>query len=97
MTKPIGYYTSHTPGDGSVLDELQEQYGACLENMSETDKTWLLFSLALHFYSQIPENHSSQTEDLFEKTIAHLPKHDQLGLCQAIISYLRDIPSPEQS
>ncbi|BAZ54192.1 hypothetical protein NIES4103_68770 (plasmid) [Nostoc sp. NIES-4103] len=47
MGKPLGYYTNHTPGDGTLLDDLEKEFGSCFENMSKGDKFYLINSLAI--------------------------------------------------
>ena len=51
MTHPVGYYTSYTPGDTGILDQLQELYGPRFEQM---ERQWkLLFRGALATYVAI--------------------------------------------
>ncbi len=44
--KPLGFYTSYTPGCGGTLDQLQERYGARLEGISQLGKQMLRATLA---------------------------------------------------
>lgn len=45
MTKPVGYYCSVTPGDGSLLDELQEEFGSTFEGLTKLQKLQILNTL----------------------------------------------------
>ncbi|MBH8564997.1 hypothetical protein I8748_22905 [Nostoc sp. CENA67] len=47
MGEPLGYHTNHTPGDGTLLDDLEKEFGSHFENMSEGDKFYLINSLAI--------------------------------------------------
>ncbi|MBU7584450.1 MAG: hypothetical protein KAF91_16305 [Nostoc sp. TH1S01] len=51
MNKPIGYFTSTMPGDGSYLDELQQQYGSTLEQLGKVEKLLLLHSIVQNLLS----------------------------------------------
>lgn len=46
MTKPIGYYTSYTPGDEGLLAEMQEAWGAQLQSLTNFERTWLISQIA---------------------------------------------------
>jgi hypothetical protein len=46
MTKPLGYYTSYTPGDRSTFAELEEMFGTNLETLTVREKLFLIGSLA---------------------------------------------------
>lgn len=52
MGKPLGYYTNHTPGDGTLLDDLEKEFGSCFENMTNRDKFYLMNSLAISLCTQ---------------------------------------------
>ena len=45
MSKPIGYFTSTMPGDGSYLDDLQSLYGSTFEKLGRTEKLLILESV----------------------------------------------------
>ena len=51
MSKPIGYFTSAMPGDGSYLDELQQQYGSTFEQLSKIEKLLLLHGVVQNILS----------------------------------------------
>ncbi|MEH2348117.1 MAG: hypothetical protein V7K55_08955 [Nostoc sp.] len=42
MSKPVGYFTSYTINDGSLLDSLQERYGSTFELMTKREKLFLI-------------------------------------------------------
>ncbi|WP_267923092.1 hypothetical protein [Nostoc mirabile] len=35
MSKPIGFFTSYTINDGSLVESLQEEYGSTFELMTQ--------------------------------------------------------------
>jgi hypothetical protein len=45
MTKPIGYFTSHTPGDGTVFDQLENRFGTQLQGMGQEEKYCLMAAI----------------------------------------------------
>lgn len=44
--KPLGYFTSVTPGDGSTLNDLQTRYGSGLEHLTKAQKLLLLVRIS---------------------------------------------------
>jgi len=46
MTKPIGYYTSYTPGDEGLLAEMQEAWGAQFQLLTNTERTWMIHRIS---------------------------------------------------
>jgi hypothetical protein len=89
MTKPIGYYTSYTPGDDSYLESLQEKYGATFEQMTKREKFYLLGALA----SQLCVEQSGETRneiyELATEANVNLSQSDRAGLIEALIAQLR--------
>ena len=47
-TKPLGNYTSYTPGDTGILHQIQERYGAQFQGISRLGK--LIFRASLAAY-----------------------------------------------
>lgn len=95
MSKPLGFYTSYTPGDGSPLEQLQEQWGAYFEKMTQTDKAYILHAIAENYYIEEPNSPSEQVQETFRELILNLPTHDQLGIAEALINQIRYTPSAE--
>jgi hypothetical protein len=89
MTKPIGHYTSYTPGDRSYLESLQERYGSFFEKITKREKLFLVSSLA----SQLCGDASGETRnEIYEVGVEIqqcLPISDQEGLLEALVAQIR--------
>lgn len=89
MSKPLGYYTSHTPGDNSLFDLLQEKYGATLEKITKREKLSILMILASnlshHLEGGVRGEIYADAREMTEK----LSLSDQAGIMEAIISQIR--------
>jgi hypothetical protein len=96
--KPLGHYTSHTPGDGSILDSLVEKYGSTFSEMDEFTK-WLIFHrIVLQFAKKLKPNTFDDevslsikiTKEQYEllNQIDQLTESEQLGLLTALIAQL---------
>ena len=53
MSKPLGYYTSYTPDEDSLLEKLQKQYGSAFEKISKREKLSILMILASNLGCQM--------------------------------------------
>lgn len=42
---PVEKFTSHTPGDGTVFDQLERQFGSCLEELGQEEKYCLMAAI----------------------------------------------------
>lgn len=97
MSKPLGFYTSAMPNDGSYLDEMQSKYGSTLADMPRTLKAALLMKLAENLLSteiqlagtmvsqgELSELHTISAEVYHRVTIS-----EQLGLAEAIVNQLK--------
>lgn len=97
MTKPIGYYCSVTPGDGSFLDQLQEEFGSTFEELNRLEKLFLLHSLTSNLLqteikmvgsypaSQAQQRMTPVMKDINEKLLIG----EHLGLADAIVNQLK--------
>lgn len=97
MSKPIGYFTSTMPGDGSYLDELQSMFGSRFEKLGRTEKILILQSVLQNLLQAETAAHglestaqaialaSSITPDIRESVT--LEEH--LGLAEALINQLK--------
>lgn len=92
MSKPIGYYAAHTPGDGTYFDELETQYGSMLEKMNRRQKLYLIMTIAAELSSQCPD------EDVTVCEVSHIPAKvnelvstsDAEGLIEFLINQVRN-------
>ncbi|WP_017314933.1 hypothetical protein [Mastigocladopsis repens] len=86
----IGYWTHHTPGDGSYLELLQEKYGAQLEGINKREKLYLITSVASHLYCTIPDREArNEIQTVAQEIPTQLSVCDQEGLIEALINQVR--------
>ncbi|OYE02789.1 hypothetical protein [Nostoc sp. 'Peltigera membranacea cyanobiont' 232] len=97
MTKPIGYYCPVTPGDGSFLDELQEEFGSTFEELNRLEKILLLHSLTsnllqteIKMVGSYPASQAQQrTTPVIKSVRKNLLIREHLGLIDAIVNQLK--------
>jgi hypothetical protein len=83
MTHPIGYYTSYSPGRdaGTLLDQLQQRYGAQLQGMHRLSKMAFRAALANYITQQVAwkDNPSEAMDmaDALESAWAEIWEHDE--------------------
>lgn len=97
MSKPIGYFTSTMPGDGSYLDDLQTRYGSTFEKLGRTEKLLILESVVKNLLQAETAAHglistgqamvlaSSITPGIRES----VKLTEQIGLAEALINQLK--------
>ncbi|MHC5722630.1 MAG: hypothetical protein ACYTXY_00415 [Nostoc sp.] len=97
MSKPIGFFTSAMPGDGSYLDYLQSIYGSTFEKLSKTEKLLILESVVknlivaetgmhgLNYRAAAVAQASSITPGIRES----VSLSEQIGLAEALINQLK--------
>ncbi|MDZ8239704.1 MAG: hypothetical protein RMZ69_21570 [Nostoc sp. ChiQUE01a] len=89
MTKPIGYFTSYSPGDGSLLESLQEEYGSTFERMTKREKLFLIFSIASQLCEQAPGKCRDEIYVVGYQVNSSLSLKDREGLLEALINQVR--------
>lgn len=89
MSKPLGYYTSYTPGDDSLLERVQEKYGSSFEKITKREKLVILTVLASHIGCQLEGDVRSEIFALAKDMTSELSLSDQAGVMEAIISQIR--------
>ncbi|PHK31389.1 hypothetical protein VF14_24480 [Nostoc linckia z18] len=89
MSKPLGHYTSYTPGDGSYLESLQEHYGSMFEKISRREKLFLISGLASHLCVLEPGETRDEIYKLSVQLQIQLEESDQKGLLEALIAQVR--------
>lgn len=97
MSKPIGFFTSTMPGDGSYLDDLQSLYGSTFEKLGRTEKLLILESVVKNLLQAETAAHglkstvssmalaSSITPGIRES----VKLNEQIGLAEALINQLK--------
>ncbi len=89
MTKPVGYYISYSLGDGSLLEQLEEEYGSTFQKISKREKLLLIQSLATELGDSLHELPRDEIYQLQEKLNTQLSQSDRAALIQALISQIR--------
>ncbi|MEH1911265.1 hypothetical protein [Nostoc sp.] len=89
MSKPIGFFTSYTPGDISLLGALQEDYGPMLEKMTQREKLFLISAIAAQLCDQAPGRCRDEIYVVGHQINSSLPPADRAGLVEALINQVR--------
>lgn len=89
MSKPLGYYTAYTPGDDSLLGELQDKYGTAFEKISKREKLIILTVLASHIGCQLDGDCRAEIFAIAKQMTEQLTIADQAGIMEAIIVQVR--------
>ncbi|MHC5614091.1 MAG: hypothetical protein ACYTXA_24630 [Nostoc sp.] len=90
MTKPLGYYTSYTPGDESLLERVQEEYGSAFEKMTKREKLSIVMILASDISARLDDGAVRGEIYTVARMMAdQLSPSDQTGVIEAIISQIR--------
>ncbi|MEH2174806.1 hypothetical protein [Nostoc sp.] len=89
MSKPLGYYTGYTPGDNSLLETVQEEYGSTFEKMTKREKLVILTVLASHIGCQLDGDVRGEIFAIAKQMRDELSLSDQAGVMEAIISQVR--------
>jgi hypothetical protein len=89
MTKPVGYYTSSTINDGSLLESLKEQYGQTFELMTKREKLFLISAVAIQLCDQSPGRCREEIYVVGHQINSSLPVGDREGLIEALINQVR--------
>ncbi|MEH2287151.1 hypothetical protein [Nostoc sp.] len=89
MSKPLGYYTSHTPDDNSLLAKLEEEYGSTFEKMTNREKLSILMILASNLGNQLDGGVRGEIYAAAREMTNQLSLSDQAGIMEAIISQVR--------
>jgi hypothetical protein len=87
MNKPIGYFTSTMPGDGSYLDELQQQYGSTFEHLNKVEKLLLLQNIAQTLLASAQA--LSTVLPIIQGLYKRVTLADLLGLAEALVNQLK--------
>ncbi|MEH2390032.1 MAG: hypothetical protein V7K14_30565 [Nostoc sp.] len=86
MSKPLGYYTSYTPGDDSLLEKVQEEYGSAFQKMSKREKLSILMILAGNIGAHLDEGVRGEIYAVARQMTDQLSLSDQAGIMEAIVS-----------
>ncbi|MEH2445800.1 MAG: hypothetical protein V7K18_08450 [Nostoc sp.] len=89
MSKPVGHFTSYILGDGSLLESLQEEYGATFEQMTKRERLFLIFAIAAQSCDQAPGRCRDEIYVVGHQINSSLPISDREGLIEALINQIR--------
>ncbi|MBN3957493.1 hypothetical protein [Nostoc sp. NMS8] len=90
MSKPLGYYTAHTPGDGSYLELLEERYGATFEKITKKEKLFLVAAIADQLCAEQDGDPRIEIKQLPSEMYKNsLADSDLMGLLEALIAQIR--------
>lgn len=89
MSKPLGYYTSQTPGEESLLGFLEEEYGSTFEKISKREKLSILMILASNLGNHFDGDVRGEIYAIAREMTDKLSLSDQAGIMEAIISQVR--------
>ncbi|MBW4504865.1 MAG: hypothetical protein KME57_36315 [Scytonema hyalinum WJT4-NPBG1] len=93
MSKPIGYFCNHTPGDSGLLGDMEESWGSTFEQLNNSERLWMLFSLIGNITADASENYEpGEIREYIVPAIerfGELSFSDQLGLAQALIEQIK--------
>lgn len=90
MTKPVGYYTNYTPGDEGLLAEMQETFGSQFEALNNSQRFWMIMSLAEIFSDEndVKNEHDEDVQNSIER-FEELTESDRIGLMEALVAQAR--------
>ena len=97
MSKPIGFYTSAMPGDGSYLDSLQQRYGSTFSELSKIEKLLLLHGVVQSLLnaeiniqgSTVAASAVSTVSTIAQSINKRVTLDEHLGLAEALINQLK--------
>jgi hypothetical protein len=89
MTKPIGYWTNFTRGDGSLLSAMEETWGSTFETLNEAERAWMIYQLGFQLWEDAEEPVSDEVEIFIRKAKYQIPNIEKLGLIQALVEQIK--------
>lgn len=90
MSKPLGYYTSHTPGTDSLLNDMEESFGSYFESLNETELLLMLNQLSQFLFTDNADGEvGSLCELALNRAENELSVGDKLGLIQFLVARIK--------
>ncbi len=92
--KPLGYYVAHTPGDGGLLEEMQEAWGAQFQQLTNVERLWMIVKLAEDACAEISETDDDDVDESVEQAMTRLDElstSSKVGLILALVNQIRGI------
>lgn len=86
---PVGYYASSV--ETTLIDELIEHFGSQFENMTPTEKCWLLYRIGHHLWMHDAEGEgvSDEVEVAMNRIEQELSPRERLSIMEAIVNQLK--------
>ena len=91
MSKPLGYFTSAMPNDGSLLDEMQEIWGSTFSALNDAHRYWMIMELAKDLNGEEAQPESERDSEVvcaLERR-SELSRGDKIGLMEALINQIK--------
>jgi hypothetical protein len=89
MVKPIGYWTSFAPNDGSLISEMEQAWGSTFEKLNEAERAWMIYQLGYQLWQDAEESVSDGVETVIQQAQSHISNIDKLGLIQALVEQIK--------
>ena len=88
MSKPLGYYTNYTPGDGGLLQDMEESWGSTFEVLTSYQRAYLIAAVSTQIFTQYEAEDNDNDDEVEEVTerLGELGFGDLLGLMEALIN-----------
>lgn len=91
MNKPIGYYTDYTPGDGGLLEDMQEEWGPQFQKLNDSERLWLIARLAEDVLAEQSDAEDiSESVEIADERKSELSRRDRLGLIEALVNQVKN-------
>jgi hypothetical protein len=86
--KPLGFYTNYTPGDGGLLQDMEESWGPTFEALTPYQRAYLIAAVSTEIFSQYSTEDNDNDDDVEEVTerLGELGFGVLLGLMEALIN-----------
>ncbi|MEH2310036.1 MAG: hypothetical protein V7K35_01065 [Nostoc sp.] len=89
MSKPLGYYTSYTPGEDLLLERVQRKYGSGFEKITKREKLVILTVLASNIGCQLEGDCRAEIFAIAKDMTSQLSLSDQAGIIESLIAQMR--------
>ena len=89
--KPLGYFTSAMPNDGSLLDEMQETWGSTFTALNNAHRLYMIIELAKDLNCDEDQTESERDNEVVAamERRQELSSSDKIGLMEALINQIK--------
>jgi hypothetical protein len=87
--KPVGYYVSSD--DSTLIDEMVDYFGNQFQNMTPTEKCWLLYRIGFHLWMHDADGEGvrDEVENAMSRIEQELSAPERLSLMDALVNQLK--------